>query len=248
MFAYNLRILQHFNSTPDDYAVVFTSGCTDALKLVADNFNFRNSVHSNYCKPKKGSRDENPKEKSDLNALWKIYDGCHGSFCYLDDNHTSVVGMREVAKERGASVFCVSKEFFTSDQTHLKCCHGNNLCAFPAQSNFSGKRYPLTWINVIKNVRYPTQRDLSLRDKEDQKHYLTLSNKSNHVKYDKTCCYENNYVLLDAAGYVCTSQLNLQKYQPDFIPISFYKIFGFPTGLGKSRYFYTACYTIQGFS
>ncbi|CAL4060995.1 unnamed protein product, partial [Meganyctiphanes norvegica] len=40
------------------------------------------------------------------------------------------------------------------------------------------------------------------------------------------------FVLLDAAGYAATCPLDLSKYQPDFVPISFYKIFGFPTGLG----------------
>ena len=39
-------------------------------------------------------------------------------------------------------------------------------------------------------------------------------------------------VLLDAAAFVPTSNLNLTKYQPDFISVSFYKIFGYPTGLG----------------
>lgn len=39
-------------------------------------------------------------------------------------------------------------------------------------------------------------------------------------------------VLLDAAAFVPTSTLNLKKYTPDFVSISFYKIFGYPTGLG----------------
>ena len=39
-------------------------------------------------------------------------------------------------------------------------------------------------------------------------------------------------VLLDAAAYVPTSTLDLKEYTPDFVSISFYKIFGYPTGLG----------------
>ncbi len=39
-------------------------------------------------------------------------------------------------------------------------------------------------------------------------------------------------VLLDVAAYVPTSQLDLSAVRPDFVPISFYKIFGYPTGLG----------------
>lgn len=34
------RILQHFNTTSNEYSVIFTSGATEALKAVAENFEF----------------------------------------------------------------------------------------------------------------------------------------------------------------------------------------------------------------
>jgi selenocysteine lyase/cysteine desulfurase len=39
-------------------------------------------------------------------------------------------------------------------------------------------------------------------------------------------------VLLDAAAYVPTSVLSLRRVKPEFVVLSFYKIFGFPTGVG----------------
>lgn len=39
-------------------------------------------------------------------------------------------------------------------------------------------------------------------------------------------------VLLDAAAFVPTSNLDLNVYKPDFVSVSFYKIFGYPTGIG----------------
>lgn len=39
-------------------------------------------------------------------------------------------------------------------------------------------------------------------------------------------------VLLDAAAFVPSDKLDLTLYQPEFVAISFYKIFGYPTGLG----------------
>ena len=39
-------------------------------------------------------------------------------------------------------------------------------------------------------------------------------------------------VLLDAAAFAPTSLLDLGRYHPDFVPLSFYKIFGYPTGVG----------------
>ena len=39
-------------------------------------------------------------------------------------------------------------------------------------------------------------------------------------------------VLLDAAAFVPTNRLDLSLVKPDFVSMSFYKMFGFPTGLG----------------
>ena len=39
-------------------------------------------------------------------------------------------------------------------------------------------------------------------------------------------------VLLDAAAFVPTNRLDLGRWHPDFVALSFYKIFGYPTGVG----------------
>jgi molybdenum cofactor sulfurtransferase len=39
-------------------------------------------------------------------------------------------------------------------------------------------------------------------------------------------------VLLDCAAFAPTSRLDLSMWQPDFVAVSFYKMFGYPTGLG----------------
>ena len=39
-------------------------------------------------------------------------------------------------------------------------------------------------------------------------------------------------VLLDAAAFVPTHALSLRAVRPDFVPVSFYKMFGYPTGVG----------------
>lgn len=39
-------------------------------------------------------------------------------------------------------------------------------------------------------------------------------------------------VLLDAAAFVPSNRLDLSRWRPDFVSISFYKMFGYPTGVG----------------
>jgi selenocysteine lyase/cysteine desulfurase len=39
-------------------------------------------------------------------------------------------------------------------------------------------------------------------------------------------------VLLDAAAFVPTNRLDLSRFKPDYVALSFYKMFGYPTGVG----------------
>ncbi|TMS04621.1 Molybdenum cofactor sulfurase [Larimichthys crocea] len=175
------RVLQHFNTTPEEYSVIFTSGCTAALKLVAESFPWRTQTESEA--------------------------GSH--FCYLTDNHTSVVGIRGLTSGRGVvSLPVLPQEVENRAQGEAQgedvICQTPHLFCYPAQSNFSGRKYPLSHVKGIQARRlYPAC--------------------DHHGRW---------FVLLDAASHVGCSPLNLQNCPADFIPISFYKMFGFPTGLG----------------
>ncbi|NXE76255.1 MOCOS sulfurase, partial [Cochlearius cochlearius] len=174
------RILQHFHTTAEDYTIIFTSGCTAALKLVAEAF------------PWISGGTKQPSSR----------------FCYLTDSHTSVVGMRGITASMNVlSVPIKPKEILLSEKNRSPAeeqnCTTPHLFSYPAQSNFSGTKYPLSWIQDIK------------------------SGKLCPIKIPGKW-----FVLLDAASYVSSSPLDLGVHQADFIPISFYKIFGFPTGLG----------------
>ena len=44
--------------------------------------------------------------------------------------------------------------------------------------------------------------------------------------------YGGNLVLLDAASHLSSATLDLSVHKPDFVCVSFYKMFGYPTGVG----------------
>lgn len=160
--------------------MIFTSGSTAALKLVAESFPW----------------------------VSQSPDSRGSQFCYLTDSHTSVVGMRNVVMAMSATSTAVRPEDMWSakEQGAVACepnCQLLHLFCYPAQSNYSGTRYPLSWIEEVQSGRRSPVRVPG--------------------KW---------FVLLDAASYVTTSPLDLSAHQADFVPISFYKIFGFPTGLG----------------
>jgi molybdenum cofactor sulfurtransferase len=162
------RVLAYFNTSPDDYHVVFTANASQALKLVAESYPFEHG----------------------------------GRFLLTFDNHNSVNGIREFARARGGSVTYVPvlPPDMRMDEAALLAqlappVDGHaNLFAYPAQSNFSGVQHPLAWIERAQSAGWD--------------------------------------VLLDAAAFVPTNRLDLSRWRPDFVVLSFYKIFGYPTGVG----------------
>ncbi|RXG58603.1 Molybdenum cofactor sulfurase [Armadillidium vulgare] len=196
------RILKHFNTSSEEYEVIFTSSATDAIKLVGNFFAWSKA-----------------EEKTKSTSV----------YVYTEENHTSVLGLREFANAKGAQVHCIeidkvekslhkSSNSVLTENTNCNSEVQNCLFAYPAQSNFSGVKYPLSWISDIQDGH------LSVCDpplNADGNSCVDLKKKNNVW-----------FVLLDAASFVATSVLDLSKYKPDFVPISFYKIFGYPTGLG----------------
>lgn len=161
-------VLDYFNAPRDEYVAIFTSNASGALKLVGESYPF---------------------ETGDQYLL-------------TFDNHNSVNGIREFAKAKGADVtyipvvppdMRVDEERFDG-YLDRAVPGGNNLFAYPAQSNFSGVQHPLEWID-----------------------------KAHEKGWD---------VLVDCAAFVPTNRLDLSRWHPDFVPISFYKVFGYPTGVG----------------
>ncbi|MBY0491560.1 MAG: aminotransferase class V-fold PLP-dependent enzyme [Gemmatimonadaceae bacterium] len=114
------------------------------------------------------------------------------------DNHNSVVGMREFARARGATVeiLPISAELRLTirPETLPAAPRAPSLLAMPAQSNFSGVRHSLDLVAAARRRGWR--------------------------------------VLLDAAAYLPTADLNLTEIQPDFLCLSLYKISGYPTGVG----------------
>jgi selenocysteine lyase/cysteine desulfurase len=161
-------VLEHFHTTAAEYIVVFTANASGALKLVGESYPFVPG----------------------------------GNFALCADDHNSVNGIREFARARGAAVHYVplTTPNLQMDETQLDAIlrlgepGAQNLFAFPAQSNYSGVKHPLTYIEEAHAQGWD--------------------------------------VLLDCAAFAPTNDLDLDRWKPDFAVLSFYKIFGYPTGIG----------------
>ncbi len=126
-----------------------------------------------------------------------------GQFLLTFDNHNSVNGIREFARARGARTAYVPVR-----PPEMRSDDGEVMRALDSRS--SGSEAHL--------FAYPAQSNFS-----GVHHPLAWIDAARERGWD---------VLLDAAAFVPTNRLDLERWRPDFVALSFYKMFGYPTGVG----------------
>ena len=143
-----------------------------------------------------------PNASGALKLVGESYPFPNGRYLLTFDNHNSVNGIREFAHARGADVTYIPVVL-------------PDMRVDASQLELELSRPSKAGHNLFA---YPAQSNFS-----SVKHPLEWIEKAHAHGWD---------VVLDAAAFAPTSKLDLGKVKPDFVPISFYKIFGYPTGLG----------------
>jgi selenocysteine lyase/cysteine desulfurase len=149
---------------PELYEVIFTLNASGALKLIAEAY---------------------PWEPG-------------GRFLLTADNHNSSTGCASTpprtAPRCATFRWVPSCAWTTWRRTWPARSRGAAPLRLPAQSNFSGVKHPLEWVETARAHGY--------------------------------------HVLLDAARSSPPARSDLGEHGPDFVTLSFYKMFGYPTGVG----------------
>jgi molybdenum cofactor sulfurtransferase len=124
--------------------------------------------------------------------------------CYLlsYDNHNSVNGIREFARSRGAEVRYVPVR---NPELRLDADLLSCELARPAAGEARLFAYPAQ--SNFSGVQHPLE-------------WVALAQE------------QGWHVILDSAAYAPTNPLDLGEVTPDFVPLSFYKMFGYPSGIG----------------
>ena len=144
-----------------------------------------------------------PNATGALRQVGEGYPFHHGDrFLLTFDNHNSVNGIREFARSHGAET-----TYVPSVAPELRVYE--RLLA----------RYLTDTIGDHNNLfAYPAQSNFS-----GVQHPLEWIGQAQAHGWD---------VLLDAAAHVPTNRLDLGRWHPDFVAVSFYKMFGWRTGVG----------------
>jgi len=138
-----------------------------------------------------------------LKLIGEAYPFCPGGqFLLLFDNHNSVNGIREFARAKGATF------------TYLPLTTPELRVDEPQL--FSFLEHGGT--GSCDLFAYPAQSNFT-----GVWHPLEWIEEAQARGWD---------VLMDCAAFVPSNCLDLSRWHPDFVPISFYKMFGYPTGVG----------------
>ncbi len=138
-----------------------------------------------------------------LKIVGESYPFCEGSQYVLTyDNHNSVNGIRMFAKARGAK-FTYAPLVDLDLRVDMDKLHDLLHSADPEKNNL---------------FAFPAQSNFS-----GVKHPLELIDFAHQHGWD---------VLIDCAAFAPTNRCDIGALKPDFATFSFYKMFGYPTGLG----------------
>ncbi len=138
-----------------------------------------------------------------LKLVGEAYGFTAGSRALLTfDNHNSVNGIREFARARGARI-----DYAPLTVPELRVDR-TRLTALLQPVDRSRANL----------LAFPAQSNFT-----GVKHPLDIITEARQAGWD---------VLLDAAAFVPTNRLDLSVLQPSFVVLSFYKMFGYPTGVG----------------
>ncbi|MFG1919305.1 aminotransferase class V-fold PLP-dependent enzyme [Micromonospora sp. NPDC048898] len=126
------------------------------------------------------------------------------------DNHNSVNGIREYARAAGAAV-----RYVPLSGPELRVAESDLATVLDASRGGLGGRWGRRRRGLFA---YPAQSNFS-----GVQHPLGWVESAHQRGYD---------VLVDAAAFAPTNRLDLSVVRPEFVCLSWYKLFGYPTGVG----------------
>ncbi len=213
------QVLEHFNAPPEEYAAIFTPNASAACRVVAEAYPF----------------------------------GPRSRLVLTYDNHNSVNGIREFARTRGAVTEYVPfspADLRVSDDA-VAAALGRPGRRWPPRRRASIRSGVAPWAGRGRRAR--RQRALASEWAQDPRRSVTglaggppqrrrglfaypaqsnFTGVQHPLGWIETAHAHGYDVLLDAAAFAPANRLDLSAVKPDFVPVSWYKVFGYPTGVG----------------
>lgn len=158
------------------------------------------------------------------------------SFFRADPNRYTVI----FTSNASTAIKLVAESFPFSPNSQLLLLSDNHNSVNGIRQYATNANSKISYVPLTSNLRINQQiLHTSFNDRKKgtsclfaypaQSNFSGVQHSLSHVATARTTGW---FTLLDCAAYAPTSRLDLSTVRPDFVPISFYKMFGYPTGVG----------------
>ena len=215
-------VLGFLGASSDEYTLVFTAGATASLRLVGECWPWRGGNH------RQGSDTRNKNSESDASSI------SAGGGEEVLENHN-------ITSNSSSIINSINNNKNTHNNRSMSFVGEGRGLILHSESHTSavGLRELARAAGVPVQVRDDQGLVELLEGQEDLSGWLlcypAMSNFNGRklpLSWVERAQSRGAKVLLDTAALLSTCPLDLTRVQPDFLVLSFYKLFGLPTGLG----------------
>ncbi|KAK4185897.1 putative molybdenum cofactor sulfurase [Podospora australis] len=244
-----LRVLSHLSASEDEYTVIFTANATGAARLVGESYPFSRSTGL-------VATADNHNSVNGIRELARVK-GAKTRYVPITTPDLRVETTEVVSalssKRKRRKLLSLASGSWKGVKRLFGSCFKSGSSSFSSSST-SSSSFPSPATSKIKHYRDDSGSQFS-----EKKIMTVIATESNENKTQTRrkakglfafpaqsnftgvqhplswvpLAQEQGYdVLLDAAAFLPTSTLDLSAIKPEFVIASFYKIFGYPTGVG----------------
>ncbi|KHE80281.1 PLP-dependent transferase [Neurospora crassa] len=224
------RILKHFNADHEEYAVIFTPNATGAARLVGEGYQYKRGgrlvLSADNHNSVNGMREFAKRKGAKVE-----YVGISGTDMRIKEHDVI-----EKLPTRYAGVIGKVRKVVTAP---VKGCLGHlssapdsvGRIALPMSEKQQYQNHQHQSTGKTEERKEGGERRNGLFAYPAQSNFTGVRHPLHWVPLAQSRGYD---VLLDAAAYLPTSRLDLSgDIKPEFIIVSWYKLFGYPTGVGS---------------
>jgi len=212
------RVLKHLKACPGKYA---------SLRLPNEFYQHKNKNHAMDRHPGYELLFTSGATESFKILAERFPFSNQSIFLYVTNSHNSVVGMRQLAMQRGATFHCLSLQELEQMKSVNDWKKLEETLLETTTTTTTTTTTRVSHDNPNPNQAHP------------KRHLLVFpsecnfgGDRPNATSIVQTARDSGWYTMLDIAKDSATNEIHLKQLNPDFAALSFYKWFGDPTGVG----------------
>lgn len=233
--------LRFFGASPEKFSLVWCSGATGALRLLGEQFRWNHGSIYGYCTNNHTSLVGIREYSLAYGGNVFAFDALDGLSCEFGERQRIsssdyVKSKIDEYKQKGRRRETIPYDNKEEKNELNVAFVGPHLLGIAAESNFDGTRINLSCLSEVGRQGKRQFTEIGNSDEDNGITNFKSTSKTHNNNDQRNKNFPIRYsIVLDAAKLAGSDLLNLEDKDfdaIDFVAVSMYKIFGFPTGLG----------------